>query len=420
MGRSWTKWVYDKRLKSLSAGNLISFESDCAISDCQIRLRFHTEHRKDIRWCGIFITPKKGREHSLYPVFEFRRIVLQPKNRPGQEEGLADIVQQACRHILDGDDLIRNKCNATHDKQHCTSILRDFETIRFHNILHFIFTTKVWWLCSHHGGTTVSAQNRADDIPCYLQNPFPSVTHNFSLSFFWTQLRATLCTFRSENLTNLTNLFYTLRVEILKNLFKNLCRYAPEILCSNLYFCDFFDLKVRSVALQSMPGSRDTLWKFLWFLWFLCDPLKSAGAAKFLPFLQFLRPKGTKCGVAFCGTSILLAQQIFNFLIDLGRFVPSGQRIFNFQFSIVNCQFWSAPAVGSSGSTPPSPESPLPEVPEVLLPEPLVPEPLPEVPEVLLELEPELPVVLVLSSSLSSTVPASAEVTRFTSSPLRS
>ncbi len=51
-----------------------------------------------------------------------------------KQEGLGHIDQQTVGHVVDPDDLISHQCNAAHDEQHRTGVLRDFETIfTFHS-----------------------------------------------------------------------------------------------------------------------------------------------------------------------------------------------------------------------------------------------------------------------------------------------
>ena len=62
-------------------------------------------------------------------------VVVEAEDGADEQEGLGDIDQQAVRHVVDHDDLIRNQCNATHDEQHRTGILRDFKAHLFHSFL---------------------------------------------------------------------------------------------------------------------------------------------------------------------------------------------------------------------------------------------------------------------------------------------
>ena len=62
-------------------------------------------------------------------------IVVEAEDAGDEQEGLGNIDQQAVGDVVDHDDLIRNQCNAAHDEQHGTGILRDFKACVFHNTL---------------------------------------------------------------------------------------------------------------------------------------------------------------------------------------------------------------------------------------------------------------------------------------------
>ena len=62
-------------------------------------------------------------------------IIVEAEDAGDEQEGLGDIDQQSVRHVVDHDDLIRNQCNAAHDEQHRTGILRDFKAHVFHSVV---------------------------------------------------------------------------------------------------------------------------------------------------------------------------------------------------------------------------------------------------------------------------------------------
>ena len=74
-------------------------------------------------------------------------VVIKTEDRADEQEGLGDIDQQAVRHVVDHDELVRNQRNAAHDEQHSAGILRDFEVHLFHCIKLF----------SHQGLSTCTA-----------------------------------------------------------------------------------------------------------------------------------------------------------------------------------------------------------------------------------------------------------------------
>ena len=67
-----------------------------------------------------------------FACYEFH-IVVEAEDAGDEQEGLGDIDQQAVRHVVDHDDLIRNQRNAAHDEQHGAGILRDFKACVFHS-----------------------------------------------------------------------------------------------------------------------------------------------------------------------------------------------------------------------------------------------------------------------------------------------
>ena len=64
-------------------------------------------------------------------------IIVEAEDAGDEQEGLGDIDQQAVRHVVDHDDLISHQCNAAHDEQHRTGILRDFKVCVFHSTEFF-------------------------------------------------------------------------------------------------------------------------------------------------------------------------------------------------------------------------------------------------------------------------------------------
>ena len=66
-------------------------------------------------------------------------IVVEAEDAGDEQEGLGNIDQQPVGHVVDHDDLIRHQCNAAHDEQHRTGILRDFKSRVFHSCLEHRF-----------------------------------------------------------------------------------------------------------------------------------------------------------------------------------------------------------------------------------------------------------------------------------------
>ena len=71
-----------------------------------------------------------------FPCDKFN-IIVEAEDAGDEQEGLGDIDQQAVRHVVDHDDLIRNQCNAAQDEQHRTGILRDLKARVFHSTFLF-------------------------------------------------------------------------------------------------------------------------------------------------------------------------------------------------------------------------------------------------------------------------------------------
>ena len=61
-------------------------------------------------------------------------VLVQSENGTSQEERLGDIVEQSACHVVNRDHLISHQCDAAHDEQHRTGILRDFKAHVFHSI----------------------------------------------------------------------------------------------------------------------------------------------------------------------------------------------------------------------------------------------------------------------------------------------
>ena len=64
-------------------------------------------------------------------------IIVEAEDAGDEQEGLCDIDQQTAGHVVDHDDLISHKCNAAHNEQHRTGILRDFKVCVFHSTEFF-------------------------------------------------------------------------------------------------------------------------------------------------------------------------------------------------------------------------------------------------------------------------------------------
>ena len=71
-----------------------------------------------------------------FPCDKFN-IIVDAEDAGDEQEGLGDIDQQAAGHVVDHDYLIRSQCDAAHDEQHRTGILRDFKACVFHSTFLF-------------------------------------------------------------------------------------------------------------------------------------------------------------------------------------------------------------------------------------------------------------------------------------------
>lgn len=96
------------------------------------------------RPCTVSATASKKRftltlRHEGKPIDE-RMVWLmddqidRAKYQPDGDSWVLTLRRDIPSFYIDHDDLIRNQCNAAHDEQHCTGVLRDFETIfTFHS-----------------------------------------------------------------------------------------------------------------------------------------------------------------------------------------------------------------------------------------------------------------------------------------------
>ena len=71
-----------------------------------------------------------------FPCDKFN-IIVEAEDAGDEQKGLGDIDQQTVRHVVDHDDLISHQCNAAHDEQHGTGILRDLKARVFHSTKFF-------------------------------------------------------------------------------------------------------------------------------------------------------------------------------------------------------------------------------------------------------------------------------------------
>ena len=95
-------------------------------------------------------------------------ILVEAEDRACQQERLRHVVEQPSRNIGDLDHLIRHECNAAHDEQHRTGILRDFEAIVvFHGIRRLEQTAA--------SGT----EEETDDVTDHLEYFLKCFVHNF-------------------------------------------------------------------------------------------------------------------------------------------------------------------------------------------------------------------------------------------------
>ena len=95
-------------------------------------------------------------------------VLVQSEDGTGKQERLRHVIEQPTSHVVDLDDLIRHERNAAHDEQHCTGVLRDFETFLFHGSSGL-----------HHGSSASGTEQCADDVPENLQDGLYFLVHNF-------------------------------------------------------------------------------------------------------------------------------------------------------------------------------------------------------------------------------------------------
>ena len=68
-------------------------------------------------------------------LFNDSDVLVKTEDGAGKEERLRHIVEQARGHVVDMDHLVGYECNAAHDEQHGTGVLRDFESrVVFHGV----------------------------------------------------------------------------------------------------------------------------------------------------------------------------------------------------------------------------------------------------------------------------------------------
>ena len=60
-------------------------------------------------------------------------VLVEAEDGACQEERLGDVVEQAAGYIVDVNHLVGHECNAAHDEQHRTGVLRDFKACVFHS-----------------------------------------------------------------------------------------------------------------------------------------------------------------------------------------------------------------------------------------------------------------------------------------------
>ena len=84
--------------------------------------------------------------------FDDSDILVEAEDGACEEERLCDIVEQSCGNVVNLDHLISHQCNAAHDEQHRTGVLRVFKVRVFHGN------------CLHHGSPTASPQNGGNNV----------------------------------------------------------------------------------------------------------------------------------------------------------------------------------------------------------------------------------------------------------------
>ena len=99
--------------------------------------------------------------------FDDSDVLVDSEDGASQQERLRHVVEQPVGHVVDVDHLIGYECDAAHDKQHRTSILRDFEAFVFHGVLH-------------EGGFACCAEDGGNDVTQDLEY-FPNcLVHGFA------------------------------------------------------------------------------------------------------------------------------------------------------------------------------------------------------------------------------------------------
>ena len=62
-------------------------------------------------------------------LFNDSDILVETEDGTSQQERLRDVIEQSSCHVIYLDYLISHECNAAHDEQHRTGILRDFKAV---------------------------------------------------------------------------------------------------------------------------------------------------------------------------------------------------------------------------------------------------------------------------------------------------
>ena len=124
--------------------------------------------------------------HIVLPLAQPSRdqlhVVVQSEDRAYQQEGLRHIYLQSVRHVVDCHHLVSHECNAAHNQQHCTSVLRDNKAL-----FHTNNPLNPFNPCSpltHHVRRTTACQARQDELNELPNNVFSLVTHNASYFFY--------------------------------------------------------------------------------------------------------------------------------------------------------------------------------------------------------------------------------------------
>jgi len=114
-------------------------------------------------------------------LFNDSDVLIESEDRAGEQERLRHIVEQPSCHVSDLDHLIAHQSDATHDEQHRTGVLRDFEAfVVFHGLRNFNFSILQFFNSSLHQRTAAgSTEEESDEVTDRLEDRLNCLVHNF-------------------------------------------------------------------------------------------------------------------------------------------------------------------------------------------------------------------------------------------------